>query len=57
MTSVRCGHDVDVGLGRVIAAAPDAVDRVTGDWGALFGSGIVVAAVLALVLNRVLPGR
>ena len=57
MTSVRCGHDVDVGLGRVSAAAPNAVDRVTGDWGALFDSGIVVAAVLAVVLDLVLPGR
>jgi NCS2 family nucleobase:cation symporter-2 len=46
-----------VGLGRGIAAAPDAVDRVTGEWGALFDSGIVVAAVLAVVLNLVLPGR
>jgi NCS2 family nucleobase:cation symporter-2 len=47
---------LSVGLGRGIAAAPDAADRVTGDWGALFDSGIVVAAVLAVVLNVVLPG-
>ena len=48
---------LSVGLGRGIAAAPDALDRVSGDWGALFDSGIVVAAVLAVVLNLVLPGR
>ncbi|MGY1762099.1 uracil-xanthine permease family protein [Geodermatophilus sp. SYSU D00779] len=48
---------LSVGLGRGIAAAPDAVDRVTGEWGALFDSGIVVAAVVAVVLNLVLPGR
>jgi NCS2 family nucleobase:cation symporter-2 len=48
---------LSVGLGRGIAAAPDAVDWVTGEWGALFDSGIVVAAVLAVVLNLVLPGR
>ena len=46
-----------MGLARGIAAAPDAVDRITGEWGALFDSGIVVAAVLAVVLNPVLPGR
>ncbi len=48
---------LSVGLGRGIAAAPDALDRVSGDWGGLFDSGIVVAAVLAVVLNLVLPGR
>jgi xanthine/uracil permease len=48
---------LSVGLGRGIAAAPDAVDRITGQWGALFDSGIVVAAVLAVLLNLVLPGR
>jgi NCS2 family nucleobase:cation symporter-2 len=48
---------LSVGLGRGIAAVPDAVDRVTGEWGALFDSGIVVAAVVAVVLNLVLPGR
>ena len=48
---------LSVGLSRGIAAAPDAVDRVTGEWGALFDSGIVVAAVVAVVLNLVLPGR
>jgi xanthine permease len=48
---------LSVGLGRGIAAAPDAVGRVTGEWGALFDSGIVVAAVVAVVLNLVLPGR
>ena len=30
---------------------------MTGEWGALFDSGIVVAAVVAVVLNLVLPGR
>ncbi|MBM7806676.1 NCS2 family nucleobase:cation symporter-2 [Geodermatophilus bullaregiensis] len=48
---------LSVALGRGIASAPDAVDRVTGQWGALFDSGIVVAAVAAVVLNLVLPGR
>jgi xanthine/uracil permease len=48
---------LSVGLGRGIAAAPDAVARVTGEWSALFDSGIVVAAVVAVVLNLVLPGR
>ena len=37
---------LSVGLGRGIAAAPDAVDRVTGERGALFDSGTVVAAVV-----------
>ncbi|SFP69303.1 nucleobase:cation symporter-2, NCS2 family [Geodermatophilus dictyosporus] len=48
---------LSLALGRGIASAPDAVDRVTGQWGALFDSGIVVAAVVAVVLNLVLPGR
>jgi xanthine/uracil permease len=48
---------LSVGLGRGIAAAPDAVDRVSGEWGALFDSGIVVAAVVAVLLDLVLPGR
>jgi len=48
---------LSLALGRGIAAAPDAVDQVTGEWGALFDSGIVVAAVVAVVLNLVLPGR
>ena len=42
---------------RARTAAPAALDRVTGQWGALFDSGIVVAAVVAVVLNLVLPGR
>ena len=56
----RHGDDtvaLSLALGRGIASAPDAVDRVTGQWGALFDSGIVVAAVVAVVLNLVLPGR
>jgi NCS2 family nucleobase:cation symporter-2 len=48
---------LSLALGRGIASAPDALDRVTGQWGALFDSGIVVAAVVAVVLNLVLPGR
>jgi len=48
---------ISVGLGRGIAAAPDAVAGITGRWSALFDSGIVVAALLAVVLNLVLPGR
>jgi len=48
---------MSLALGRGIASAPDALDRVTGEWGALFDSGIVVAAVVAVVLNLVLPGR
>ncbi|SFT90759.1 nucleobase:cation symporter-2, NCS2 family [Geodermatophilus amargosae] len=48
---------LSLALGRGIASAPAALDRVTGQWGALFDSGIVVAAVVAVVLNLVLPGR
>ena len=40
-----------------IAAAPDAIAGIAGEWGALFSSGIVVSAVVAIVLNLVLPGR
>jgi NCS2 family nucleobase:cation symporter-2 len=48
---------LSVGLGRGIASAPDAIAGVVGEWGALFSSGIVVSAVVAIVLNLVLPGR
>ncbi|MGY1653871.1 uracil-xanthine permease family protein [Geodermatophilus sp. SYSU D01119] len=48
---------LSLALGRGIASVPGALDRVTGEWGALFDSGIVVAAVVAVVLNLVLPGR
>ncbi|PWW22102.1 NCS2 family nucleobase:cation symporter-2 [Geodermatophilus normandii] len=48
---------LSLALGRGIASAPAALDRVTGQWGALFDSGIVVAAAVAVVLNLVLPGR
>ncbi|CAB4908888.1 MAG: purine permease [Actinobacteria bacterium] len=48
---------MSVALGRGIAAAPDAIAGIAGEWGALFSSGIVVSAVVAIVLNLVLPGR
>ncbi|MGY1793570.1 uracil-xanthine permease family protein [Geodermatophilus sp. SYSU D00525] len=48
---------LSLALGRGIASVPGALDRVTGQWGALFDSGIVVAAVVAVVLDLVLPGR
>ncbi|MGY1785256.1 solute carrier family 23 protein [Geodermatophilus sp. SYSU D00698] len=47
---------LSLALGRGIASVPGALDRVTGQWGALFDSGIVVAAVVAVVLDLVLPG-
>jgi xanthine/uracil permease len=55
--AVPLAEDFRVALGRGIASAPAALERVTGDWSALFESGIVVAAVVAVVLDLVLPGR
>ena len=48
---------LSVGLGRGLAGVPDLLARLPGQWRPLLESGVVVAAVVAVLLNLVLPGR
>ncbi|MEU6698254.1 solute carrier family 23 protein [Pseudonocardia sp. NPDC046786] len=48
---------LSVGLGRGLAGVPDLLALLPGQWRPLLESGVVVAAVVAVLLNLVLPGR
>lgn len=48
---------LSVGLGRGLASVPNLLALVPGQWRPLLESGVVVTAVVAVLLNLVLPGR